>query len=459
MDLSRTFRFSGLPSGAQLELVQASRSAVPINVALQLPPSEGNSRLTTKFPSTTSVWQILRAFESGAAGSGPSRNFTQRGIAQTQKGAPDAGRLYYEMPVVNILGRELATFTDLQKTLVQLGVTSGSALLRLNFRNSGQPLEQAMVEISEYFQPSSGADPTVVQASDSQAQENLRPTSSSPAESTMVEQVSSDSGQVSNEVKPAAIEEAPLPQESEVEPTQVSHHLPTTQQSTTTESTDRALKIFLAPNVSTSPAAIQNHDESDYIPTIEQAKQHLARLNSAGRNQRLPSDAELAKREVDRQTRLNAVQRIKVRIRLPDQTSVETEFSNNDSGSDVYNFIRKLMTNGDVDFSLRYVNSNGAHVSLIDGPQKLVTGNGWTGNILVNLVWGESVPAHVKQQPVLKDETRKQAVPLTVSSPAPEEKSQQTSGGFFGKSQDRDGGKQKSVEAKLKSFLGLGKKK
>jgi len=228
---------------------------------------------------------------------------------------------------------------------------------------------------------------------------------------------------------------------------------------TTPESTGRAVKIFLAPTVSTSLAAIQHHDESDYVPTIEQAKQHLARLNSAGRNQRLPSDAELAQRDADRQIRLNAIQRAKVRIRLPDQTSVETEFGNNDSGNEVYDFIRKLMTNGREDFSLRYVNSKGAHVSLRDGPQKLVAENGWKGNILVNLVWGESVPAHVKQQPVLKDETRRQAIPMVVASPAPEEKTQQTSGGFFGKPPDRDGDKQKSIEAKLKGFLGLGKRK
>jgi tether containing UBX domain for GLUT4 len=371
-----------------------------------------------------------------------------------QKGTPDSGRLYYEMPVINMLGRELASFTDLQKTLVQLGVTSGSVLLRLDFRNSGKPLEQAMADISEYFQPSGEVDSAVAQA-----QENVGPANSAPTEGATVEQVSPDSDQISNKAEPAATEETPQSQGSEAEPTQVSHHPPVIQQPTTPESPSRAVKIFLAPNVSTSPAAIQHHDESDYIPTIEQAKQHLARLNNAGRNQRLLSDAELAQQEANRKARLNAVQRVNVRIRLPDQTSVETEFSNYDSGNDVYNFIRKLMTNGGVDFSLRYVNSKGTHVTLRDGPQKLIAENGWTGNILVTLVWGESVPTHVRQQPVLKDETRRQAVPIAVASPAPEEKSKQTSGGFFGKPQNRDGDKQKSVEAKLKNFLGLGKRK
>jgi hypothetical protein len=50
-------------------------------------------------------------------------------------------------------------------------------------------------------------------------------------------------------------------------------------------------------------------------------------------------------------------------------------------------------------------------------------------------------------------------VPMAVPSTAPEEKSRQSSGGFFGKPQDKGGDKQKSVEAKLKGFLGLGKRK
>ena len=447
VDLSRTFRFSGLPSGAQLELVQASRSAAPINVALQLPPSEGNSRLTAKFPSTTSVWQILRAFENGIAVDGPSKNFTQRGSAQTREGTADAGRLFYEMPVVNVLGRELASFVDLQKTLAQLGATSGSALLRLDFKNSGQPLEQAMTDISQYFRTSDEATPGAAEAPDSQVRENLRAANSTPAEGKRAELTSSDPGQIVNEAKSTT-----------AEPTQAPPHPPTTRQPATLEPVDRDVKVFLAPTVSTSPAALQPHDERDYVPTIEQVKQHLARLSSAGRNQRLLSDADLAQREAERRARLAAVQRVKVRIRLPDQTSVETEFGQNDTGNDVYDFIRKLMSNGGEDFSLRYVDSKGANLSLRDGPQKLIAEDGWKGNMLVNFAWGETVPLHVRKQPVLKDETRRQAVPMAVASPAPE-KSEQTSGGFFGKSKDKDGDKQKSVEAKLKGFLGLGKRK
>ena len=49
------------------------------------------------------------------------------------------------------MGRDYATFTDLQKTLAQLGFNNGSVLLRLSFRTTDTPLEEAMELIEQYF--------------------------------------------------------------------------------------------------------------------------------------------------------------------------------------------------------------------------------------------------------------------------------------------------------------------
>lgn len=62
-----------------------------------------------------------------------------------------SGRLVYETPVVQVMGRELSAFTDLQKSLGQLGFNGGSVLLRLSFRPTQTPLEESMAEIEEYF--------------------------------------------------------------------------------------------------------------------------------------------------------------------------------------------------------------------------------------------------------------------------------------------------------------------
>jgi tether containing UBX domain for GLUT4 len=101
-----------------------------------------------KFPSNTSLWMILRKLETSATA---NLNFTGRGAAQTTSGSSGAGRIYYEEPVLNIMGRELSSFGDLQKTLAQLGLNSGSSLIRLSFRRTEQPLEEAMMQIGQYF--------------------------------------------------------------------------------------------------------------------------------------------------------------------------------------------------------------------------------------------------------------------------------------------------------------------
>ncbi|KFY18965.1 hypothetical protein V491_04645 [Pseudogymnoascus sp. VKM F-3775] len=143
VDLSRTFRQSGLSSGAKLELVVASKSPTAVAVALQLPDG---TRLTDKFPSNTTLWLILRKFEASDT---KNLNFTARSIADTA--ARSSGKIFYEMPVLNVMNREFGTFVDLQKTLSQIGISSGSILLRLNYRQTETPLEVATAEIGQYF--------------------------------------------------------------------------------------------------------------------------------------------------------------------------------------------------------------------------------------------------------------------------------------------------------------------
>jgi tether containing UBX domain for GLUT4 len=165
LDLALPLRLSGLAPGAKLELVFQSRSPSVVSIALQLPDADPDAqgipqgRMTAKFASTTSLWGILRAFEAGAAGGlGVTKNFTQRGIPRpeggkgTTAGMPSgSGRLCYEEPVVNVMGRTQSGFSELQKTLAQVGLKNGTALLRLSFRATDTPLEDAMTEIEEHF--------------------------------------------------------------------------------------------------------------------------------------------------------------------------------------------------------------------------------------------------------------------------------------------------------------------
>ena len=75
------------------------------------------------FPSDTSLWQILRRFESKDK---MKYNFTESSwISDIKSGS---GQLLYEQPVINILGKEVSTLVDLQKSLAQFGVNGGNIL-------------------------------------------------------------------------------------------------------------------------------------------------------------------------------------------------------------------------------------------------------------------------------------------------------------------------------------------
>lgn len=190
VDLSVTYRVAALPSGAKLELVQSSRTPSVVNIALQLPQTENNARLTEKFPSDTTIWQILRRFEAGVAGGSANHfNLTQRGIAETVEGGTGAGRLFYEMPTIQVMSKQLGTFEELQNTLGQLGITSGSTLLRLSFKNSGRPLEDAMKHITEFFREAQSSELSAALAADAAAAEASTPVSEAQApESSTVSQ-------------------------------------------------------------------------------------------------------------------------------------------------------------------------------------------------------------------------------------------------------------------------------
>ena len=447
IDLSRTFRLSGLPAGALLELIQASKTATVINVALQLPASENNRRLTDKLPSTTSIWQLLRHFESKN-----SLNFTQRATPQGLVGQSGAGRLCYEMPVVDALGRQVDSFVGLQKTLSQLGITSGSALLRLNFKNSGQPLEEAMQDISQYFKEAEPAgSESAPEASTSQ-----QPVPKGGGDLDSMPQAQEDRLQDPMEEdrpEPSAPQSEPNPAPIAPEGEPISNDgdpsLPTG---------GRKVQIFHAPTSATLAAADFPDNESDYAPGLEHAVLHQARLKKESRNRKLLSDGEIATQEKERQAVLSTIESVKARIRLPDQDAIMIDFTKDDTGADVYKEVRSGMEHPDSVFSLKYYNDKAQHVALEDGPKKLISQLGWRGSMQINMLWNDSVPADIRSQPSLSAQwrnLRQHAAPIQAPARQPEE----DSSGPSSQGKAQSGGKKISVEDKMKKFLGMGKKR
>ena len=454
VDLSRTFRQTGLSSGAKLELVVASRSPSVVSIALQLPQSLASAvpggRLMDKFPSDTTLWLILRKFESNG---GSNLNFTARGITEIQSGTSGAGRIFYEMPVLNIMGRELSTFGDLQKTLGQLGFNGGSALIRLDFKKTEQPLEEAMAEIGQYFKESAPGDSSATKADMAPGEELETVTSAiarlPSAEPTYKEQSSAAvqgttegaSADPADSITPLK-RPAPLTPEELLGPDQ------------------RPIAVYSAPSSHTPKAALQPHNDSDYEPTIAHAKLHQSRLQTSSQNKRLLSDAENEKLEKEQVARSSAAKEVSIKIRFPDQASIVSPFKADETGADLYKYVIDVIVGENEPFKLVWTNK-GPHTVPKDGDKKLIKDLGFEGRMLVNFLWEDGASETVRKQPVLKPQFAQSAKELTVPEPPVGEEDQEagrTSTMDKGKEKETGSSGEKSKSGMPKWFKGIGKK-
>jgi tether containing UBX domain for GLUT4 len=438
VDLSVVFRLSGLPSGAQLELVQASRSPTVVSVALQLPSDSTGPgrRFVQKFSSSTTLWQILRVVETTE-----KLNFTERALPSTEAGA---GRLFYEMPVLNIMNRDLGSFGDLQKTLAQIGVTSGNVLLKLGYKSTETPLEEAVQDISRYFK-----DDASVAASSSESKK-----------AEPVKQAAASSDETAIKINAAS---KPEPEnQSATQPAEVQ---PESTSSVTADTPSAPSFTVYSPPTQSAPLATSvAFEESDYVPSVEHAHAHQARLLTSSRNTRLASDKELAAQEAERVSALEAVTSVRVRVRFPDLSLVETELVKGSTQSaQLYTLVRFSLRYQSEPFTLRYVDTTGRIKDVPDQTSIDVVRNlAWRGGTLVTFTWADGASAKAKAEPALNDEALKSAKKMEIPVDGPSDTNKD--GGFFGnvlkevgKTASKIGGAEK--EAKLKNLLGFGRKK
>lgn len=485
ISLSQQIRLANLPQGARLELVQVSRSPTVVSVALQLP----KSRLTQKFASNTSLWEILRYFESG---DGANYNFTQRAVPE-MSGASGSGRLCYEMPVITVMPahKEQSSFEGLQQTLGQLGFDSGSALLKLSFRNTGTPLEEAMAQISQYFKgedSTTSTAPGAHAADPAQSKSAPNPDTAAPEAMTTVagETIRSDEP----DPEPMDVDAQPVAQptsepgvseqnNASADPinTSPAAALAAATSTTTPEppqapvaassqpqaptpSADqpRNIQVFSASSSSTPQAARNTFNESDYLPTIEHAKIHQAQLINRTRNQRLLSDKELEELEKERQAKLAALtdKPHSLRIRLPDGSLVQMTITKEDTASTLYTFVTSFLAQKTEPFDLKYTGPTGRLVLIPRTQQRLITDLRFSTNELITFQWGEGAsPAVRASRATLAKEWQAKAQTLRVEEPVVQEQEVKEKGKSVAE------GKRKALssedkESKLKSILGKG---
>ncbi|KAF5562368.1 UBX domain-containing protein [Fusarium phyllophilum] len=400
VDLSVPFRTSGLSPGAKLELVQKSKTPSAIQVALQVPPPEGREipggRLIQKFPSDLTIWKLLRQFESGEASNGRNINITGRGIAQMSGDTGSgSGQLYYETPVLNIMGRELSTFADFQKTLSQLGYNSGSVLIRLDYRKTDKTLYDAMTEIGQFFKetededlkaeaPVAKVEIAAEQGAQKPGEQAQRETQDSQMTDNQVEQTQ-DPAPIQQETGPKAANEDNM----EIDSSQPGDPL-------------APINVFLAPSGSTPAAALAPATDADFAPTVAHAQLHQARLQGDSRNKRLLSDRELEEKAAAEAARINAIKSVLVKVRFPDNTSSDWEASPSHSGQFLYDAVRHVMAHNNQPFHLVLP---GTKIVIKDDPSPsngLIKAYKLSGRTLINLVWDDAVPSAVRKEPFLK---------------------------------------------------------
>lgn len=391
-------------AGAKLELVQKSKSPSAIQVGLQVPPPEGREipggRLVQKFPSTLTVWQVLRQFESGKASNGKNINITARGVAQTADGTGSGGgQLYYETPVLNIQGRELSRLSDFQKTLSQLGYNSGSVLIRLSYKQTGQTLFDAMAEISQYFKET-----------EEEKEARNPPIPSETPKDEVKEAIQDATDTPMAEPESASVEEKAegnkTTKEEDAMNAAPSKHDPL-----------QPVGVFLAPTGSTPAAAMADFNDTDYTPSIVHAKIHQARLQEGSRNRRLPSDQELEAKAAAEAAKVAAIKSVLVKVRFPDNTSSDWQVGPNDTGRFLYDAVRHVMAHEDQPFHLVLPGSKAVIKDSDSTSNGLIKTYKFTARILVNLVWDDSVAPAVRKGPFLKANVARQGQQVKVPEP------------------------------------------
>ncbi|KAH8602650.1 hypothetical protein B0O99DRAFT_560133 [Bisporella sp. PMI_857] len=445
IDMSRKFRETNLTSGAKLELVIISKSPLPVSVALQLP----DERLVDSVGSDTSLWQILRRFESKDK---RKYNFTERAVTSTTNGkASGSGQLLYEQPILNILGKEVSNLVDLQKTLSQFGVNSGNVLIRLTFQKTERTFAEAAAEIDEYFKET-----TMETATDRQP--GITHDTSKQTDSAQTQELEDQIEKVHDARTNLSTQ----------------HHTPTTQNTETPPSMEttgqasvhseqnhdilgpngRPIKINKAPSGNTPTAAREVFNEMDYEPTKAHALSTLSRLQSESQNKRLLSDAELGKLEQEKLAKINAT-RISIKVRFPDQTSMTTPFESGDSAADLYTAVAGVIAAPNQPFIL---STYGVGDIPKDANKKLILDLKFSGNVMINFRWVDGVSQDIRTRPALKAEYAEKAVDLVVPTPANDGPSEEASSTLKEPDKKKEsGGKGKGLGA-LKKFLPGGKK-
>lgn len=424
---------AGLPPGAKLDLTKRSKSPEAVKISLRLLNANGDlqpDKLTGTYSSDTTMWKMLRHFEHvGGDPTGRVLNFTGRGVPQTSNGTQaGSGQLYYEMPVLRINGRDIATLTEYQKTLSQQGI-SGNQHIQLSFKKTDQTLVDAMAQISQFFQDDDEEpkkdEPKKEEAAEKDDTAAATTTATTVQESSAAPPAEPAEPRSDATTQPSQMDVASQPSQTELSPAasqavEPSASDPMDVDPPAPRDSLQPVAIFSAPTSSTPAAALTQVPDSAYVPTIVHAQQHIRHLGQRSTNKRLPSDAEIEANGKAQEAKLASIKSVNIKVRFPDMTSAQWIMGPSHTGTTLYQAVRSVMANEAAGFKLK-LPAGGPVISDDSGPKHtLIKGYSITSNVVVTLNWDDSVPDDVRNQPFMKDSLASEAKP-PVAPVIPEE--------------------------------------
>jgi tether containing UBX domain for GLUT4 len=382
-----------------------------------------------------------------------------------ENGASGTGRIFYEMPVLNVMGRAFSNFGDLQKTLAQLGFNGGNTMVRLDFKKTEQPLEEAMAEIGQYFreeeapQALSNEEPSDAgpKELDTITDAIARMPSAEPNQSEDVDMTSVDASEGTSADPtpyPELVGDASLPTTS-VTPSK--RPAPETKDEPVLGPDQRPLSVFSPPSNDTPRAALAPHNEQDFEPTIAHAKLHQSRLQNNTQNKRLLSDAETERLEAEKAAKLASTKEVSIKIRFPDQSTIVSAFNAQETCAHLYTFVTGVIVAEDQPFKLVWTNK-GPQTVPRDEKKQLIKDLGFEGRMLINFVWQDEASETARRAPTLKPQYVESAKEVTVPEPppAPREDDEKPAGdkGKMKESDGSGGGKPKALPKWLQKSFG-----
>ncbi|XP_060867673.1 tether containing UBX domain for GLUT4 [Metopolophium dirhodum] len=334
LDTTSLIRFTNIANNALLELVPVTKSRQNSSVGVWLQIEDG-SRLSGEFSSSQNLWEIIQILLKD--------NFSN-----------------YESPAIIYTRMEIIGKEQLQqKTLKDIGLVSGKALLRL--LNKKESEDQAHVYVPAARKPKLEESPRVLghketNTNELSSVESAKVVATNPQESMDIEpnsDIAEESETINMSTCQKNFDNDPKALDNKKKPTLTNEDLINFKKSISYLDERDTLLFDI-----TDGTSVLYQDEGDdfFKPTIKDITLVLRDLKNSRAQFEDGQLCTSAMRELEKaQNQLNLLHKYKkciIRIHFPNRLVLQTIFKSTETVLDIINFIRKYLIDESLDFCL-----------------------------------------------------------------------------------------------------------